>query len=238
MKLRLFVIFLFIAETSGYTQKLMFEKLGANEGLPASEVYNLFEDRKGYVWVFTEFGMVKNNGSRFIPVCKNLPLKESAIYAVTESPGGNIYIANSKVHIYRVHDDRAYPVSGLSRAFKDIVSHGRDITEICIDDKLNLRFASQIMSYSFHRSKYSTKRLQPEKMLFKRKNQFYVIRKSNSLTPIYQHDLTFGRSNCKRLGKLPYLQMEGYVRAFLLEGKGCFYVATDDEFVKVNILKG
>lgn len=227
-------IFLLIAETSVYTQKLMFEKLGVNEGLPASEVYNLFEDRKGYVWVFTEFGMVKNNGSRFIPVCKNLPLKESAVYAVTESPGGNIYIANSKVHIYRIHDDAAYPVSGLSRAVRDIISHGRDITEICIDDKLNLRLTSQTMSYSFHKSQYFTKRLPAEKMLFKRKNQVYSIRRTNPLKPVYQSDLTFGRSDCKPFNNSPFFYGIGYVRAFLLQRKGCFYVATDDQFVKIE----
>ena len=91
-------------------QKLTFENIGVKSGLPSSEVYHIFEDKQGYIWFFTEYGIVKYTGAKTIPVCTNLPVNEIAVYAVTESPSGNMYFMNSKGRLYRIHNDKAYLV--------------------------------------------------------------------------------------------------------------------------------
>src|SRR4051812_7855225 len=104
---------LFLCVIRAPSQQLRFEHFDIREGLPSTEVYNIFQDKKGYVWAFTEYGIVKHNGNKFIPVCKNISFTESAVYTVCESPEGVMYFANSKANIYKVKNDSAFLIKGL-----------------------------------------------------------------------------------------------------------------------------
>ncbi len=138
--------FLFFA-TGTKAQKLKFQLLGTEDGLPASEVYNLLQDGDGYVWAFTEYGIVKHNGKRFIPVCKNLPFEESSVYAVCESPQKDIYIANSKAHIYRIKNDSVTLVKGIEKTSHATMMNNETIFEMLVDDSQNLYFSTFDNSY-------------------------------------------------------------------------------------------
>ncbi|MCW3085203.1 MAG: hypothetical protein JWP12_2569 [Bacteroidetes bacterium] len=140
---------LFATETKA--QKLKFQLLGTEDGLPASEVYNLLQDANGYVWAFTEYGIVKHNGKRFVPVCKNLPFEESTVYAICESPGKEIYIANSKAHIYRVKNDSAFLVKGIEKISYKIILNNETIYQMQVDDSLNLYFSTFDNSYKLEK---------------------------------------------------------------------------------------
>lgn len=164
MRLLLYLTLL-CAYSVGYSQKLVFENIGVKRGLPATEVYNLFQDKKGYVWVFTEYGVVKYNGSSFVPVCKNLPLKESAVYAVTESQDGNLYIANIKGVIYRIHNDKVYKVQGTEKVTRDIQKYGDAVISIFFMDNGDLRITSMTDTYVLKKGSFSTEGLSPEKQV-------------------------------------------------------------------------
>lgn len=134
-------------------QKLVFKELGVEDGLLSSEVYNLYQDPQGYVWAFTEFGIVKHNGSRFIPVCKNLPFEESAVYAVCESPQKVLYFANSKAHIYEVRNDSAFLVRGIEKLSYSIIRNNETMYTMHVDDSANIYFSTFYHSYELeHRS--------------------------------------------------------------------------------------
>ena len=55
-----------------HSQTLRFEQFTTKDDLPSDEIYNLHQDKKGYIWVFTNYGALKYNGRVFIPVLKNL----------------------------------------------------------------------------------------------------------------------------------------------------------------------
>jgi len=147
-----------------FSQKLDFENLGVRSGLPASEVYHVFEDRHGYIWFFTEFGIVKYTGSKMIPVCTNLPVDQIAIYAVAESPSGNMYISNSKNRIYRIHNDKAYRVRGkeLDKLVKKQVPIGELISRLFFDSNGTLWANALDHTYRFKFSSFTTDGLSRE----------------------------------------------------------------------------
>lgn len=123
--------------------------MDVRQGLPASEVYNLHQDSKGYVWAFTEYGIVKHNGTRFIPVCKNLPFNESAIYKIAESEDGVMYMVNSNAKIYRIAGDSAVLLTGLSRVSAEILRRNETILYLAINHK-TIWFASSGKSYRYY----------------------------------------------------------------------------------------
>lgn len=144
---------LFICSPKTYAQKLKFEQLGIRQGLPSTEVYNLYQDKKGYVWAFSEYGIVKHNGVEFIPVCENIPVSESAIYVATENSEGEVYIANSKANIYKIKNDSAFLIKGTEKTSKFILSKNDIMLDMVIDDSSNIYFSTLYNSY-----KYSSKK--------------------------------------------------------------------------------
>lgn len=89
-------------------QQWAFDPLGTDRGLPASETYNMIEDERGYVCVATEYGIVKYNGNRFVPICTNIPLRERVAYAFNKNGDGSHYFVNSQFHIYSIKNDSAF----------------------------------------------------------------------------------------------------------------------------------
>lgn len=142
-------LFLICCSYSAAAQKLTFRQMDVRQGLPASEVYNLHQDRKGYVWAFTEYGIVKHNGTRFVPVCTNLSFRESAIYKVAEAPNGVMYIANSNARIYRIAGDSAVLLAGLEKVSAEILNHNETILYLTAGQK-SIWFASHGKSYEYN----------------------------------------------------------------------------------------
>ncbi|MCW3072236.1 MAG: hypothetical protein JWO44_2126 [Bacteroidetes bacterium] len=132
-----------------HAQRLKFEQLDIRQGLPSTEVYNLYQDKKGYVWAFTEYGIVKHNGVKFIPVCENLPLNESAVYVVTENAKGEMYIGNSHAAIYKIRNDSAFVVTGMEKTAKQILSKNQVMLDMIVDDSSNIYFSTFTNSYKF-----------------------------------------------------------------------------------------
>ncbi|WP_294674336.1 two-component regulator propeller domain-containing protein, partial [uncultured Fluviicola sp.] len=177
---------LLISASKAYSQKLVFENLGVKQGLPAMEVYNLHQDSRGYVWVFTEYGIVKHNGTKFVPVCKNIPLKESAVYGVTSSQAGEMYIANSKAHVYRIANDRAIPLKGFEEYTRRINKTSQPVLSLLIDsrDKFYLSYFGQtfVVPKSHYKRTEQSIIAQKRPISAPKANQLFTIRKNDPAT--------------------------------------------------------
>lgn len=167
------------------SQKLIFENLNVNNGLPASEVYNVIQDHKGYVWVFTEYGIVKHNGTNFVQVCKNISLKESEVYGVCEAPSGDIFFINSKSKVYCVRNDRAYRVKGIESATKFIVRTGGIFANnLHVDGKGTIRFSTLDDWFEFNTSQYSIEGIPKKKKCIPFVETEYPVKNGKITDPI------------------------------------------------------
>jgi hypothetical protein len=159
----LFCLLLVIPISGALSQKLVFQNLGVKQGLPATEVYNLFQDKDGYVWVFTEYGIVKHNGSKFIPVCKNLPFKESAIYALAVSRSGELFVANSQARVYQIHQDKAFLVKGLEKHTREIRKLKLPVLNLFLDNQDRLSFTTFQKTYTIPKVLYHVQKTEKTK---------------------------------------------------------------------------
>ena len=93
-----------------YTQarEWTFEHLGTDLGLPSSETYQICQDERAYLYVVTEYGLVKYNGNRFVAVCTNIPVSERVPYAFCKSKSGLQLFINSQLRIYYLRNDSAF----------------------------------------------------------------------------------------------------------------------------------
>ncbi len=104
----LLFVFCFCRYTAG--QELYGKFLDHHQGLLSKECYDINTNEAGYLIVGTQYGPMKYDGERFVPICLNLPLERRIIYDFEKDPKGKIYILNSKNEIFRLKGDKAIPI--------------------------------------------------------------------------------------------------------------------------------
>ena len=65
MRLNLYIFFYVFCVQLGFTQNYIYQHFGVDEGLPSSEVYDIYQDKLGYIWFATDRGLSCYNGYEF-----------------------------------------------------------------------------------------------------------------------------------------------------------------------------
>ncbi|PHS08602.1 MAG: hypothetical protein COA88_06460 [Kordia sp.] len=66
MHTRIFSFILILASyATSYAQEPIYKHFGVDEGLPSSEVYDIYQDKEGYIWFATDKGLSRYNGYEF-----------------------------------------------------------------------------------------------------------------------------------------------------------------------------
>jgi ligand-binding sensor domain-containing protein len=86
-------------------QQLIFQNR-TDLNLPAQETYNVMQDSKGYIWISSEQGLCRYNGSSLRVFNKTNGLPEKSCYAVKEDKDGVIWVATSANRILKFENDR------------------------------------------------------------------------------------------------------------------------------------
>jgi ligand-binding sensor domain-containing protein len=165
-------------------QDLHFEQLDARQGLPAMECYNLLQDKTGYIWVFTEYGIVKHNGEKFVPTCTNISLKDQNAYAVFQTDQGEIYFANSFAKIYHVQNDSAIVIPAIEKFTENFREPDQIIFQLMVDPNKDIYFSTFKTTYVYNHAENKVKEMNalpkgPASIHFKKNgNDFFGIRRS------------------------------------------------------------
>jgi ligand-binding sensor domain-containing protein/two-component sensor histidine kinase len=92
-----------------------FKQLDTEDGLPSSEVYEVYQDVEGYIWVSSDAGVSRYNGYEFQNFSTQDGLTESTVFHIYEDFKGRIwflpynsqlcYFENDSIYQYR-HNDK------------------------------------------------------------------------------------------------------------------------------------
>lgn len=118
-------------------------KLSFNEGLPSQTIYDLFQDKKGYLYLGTEKGLIRYNGVEFKKYSTKNALSNS-LNNVTEDVNGNIWCKNFSNQILVLKNDTLVVIPELQ---KTIIQYG-DVKEFIIINN-TIWVASQNAIYSY-----------------------------------------------------------------------------------------
>ena len=130
-------------------QTVHFKNYSTKDGLITDEVFNLYQDNQGYIWVFSEYGTVKYTGAGFKPVLKNLPTKEAFIFSIFENGQGKKWVANSNARIYEVRNDSALIIPGIEKISTLLRQEVSEISQLYVDDSSNIYAITKADSYKF-----------------------------------------------------------------------------------------
>lgn len=144
---------LFLISCIGLSQTIRFKRYTTSHGLLSEEVYNMLQDKKGYLWLLTNYGAMKYNGKTFKPVLQNLPFSESFMYAICENGEGRKWAASSNSRIYEIINDSAFVVKGTEAVSDLLRQQVTEILQLHVDDSLNIYAITKHDSYKFLKTK-------------------------------------------------------------------------------------
>ena len=107
MKFSCFLVLLLFLAPWVNGQELYGKFLDHEQGLLSQECYDINHDEKGYLIVGTQYGPMKYDGEKFIPICTNLPLERRVMYDFEKAPDGTVYLLNSINELFRLQNDSA-----------------------------------------------------------------------------------------------------------------------------------
>lgn len=110
MKIIGFILFVFCLCQYVVGQELYGKFLDHRQGLLSKECYDININQTGYLIVGTQYGPMKYDGEKFVPICLNLPLERRIIYDFEKDPKGKVYLLNSKNEIFLLKGDKAIPI--------------------------------------------------------------------------------------------------------------------------------
>lgn len=160
-------------------QELYGKFLDQEQGLLSNECYDINYDEKGYLIVGTQYGPMKYDGEKFIPICTNIPMERRIMYDFEKDPKGNIYLFNSYNEIFKLKNDRAIWIGPTN------------LDEIADEDfhytKLYFRPGGLYISTYFYYLKYSFKTKKLERYYNFRSSVFRYTYHSNDLFPFAKY---------------------------------------------------
>lgn len=124
-------------------QQLFFRNISQQLDLPSGECYSLIQDQSGYLWIATDAGLCKYNGSSLKVFSGQEGLAEGGIYYMKCLPDTSLLMISSRNRILRMKRDiiREDPAS---RAVKDKFQENYDIGY-----QLNRRTGSELILNSY-----------------------------------------------------------------------------------------
>ncbi len=106
-----FVVICLVMVCTVQAQKPSLRQYTVEDGLPSSEVYHVFQDSKGYIWMATNLGVSRFDGTNFRTFDMSDGLPQNTVFEIYEDDGGRVwfisfpfnlsYYQNGVIHKYK-----------------------------------------------------------------------------------------------------------------------------------------
>lgn len=142
MKYLVVFLFTFVCCSVSLTQHPYYYSINDENGLPSNEVYEVIQDRQGYMWIASDAGLFKYDGFSFTPF-ESPNQNSKSVSRLQIDPLGNIWCQNFAGQLFKTNGNRLQTVI-------DVSSITRRIPEYTIDSKGTVWLAinEDILHYS------------------------------------------------------------------------------------------
>jgi ligand-binding sensor domain-containing protein len=111
---RLLLFFLFLQQLL-VAQQFSYKNIIAADGLPSSEVYDILQDKKGYMWFATNHGVARYNGKEFTNYTTEDGLLDNTVFRMCEDSKGRIWFVSQSNEVCYCENGiiKKAPISGI-----------------------------------------------------------------------------------------------------------------------------
>ncbi|HSO88451.1 MAG TPA: two-component regulator propeller domain-containing protein [Draconibacterium sp.] len=126
------LFFSFLFQINSFSQEFGFTNYSINEGLSQSVVNCVFQDSKGYIWIGTQNGLNRFNGSTFdvytTTPADSASISNNWIYAITEDKSGNLWIGTKGGINKYIYDQHIFQRIDYQTGFsQDVTRYSYDV---------------------------------------------------------------------------------------------------------------
>lgn len=145
MEKKIFYILLYLitAIQVGLAQHPVYWSLTTEDGLPTNEVYDLYQDSKGYMWIATDKGLCRYDGNHF-KYYKNKAQKGTSVSHFQEMADGRIWLMSFRNEIFYIENDSLHYFEPLDDY------EAKKITNYLIDQSNRLWLIDRKSSLSYY----------------------------------------------------------------------------------------
>ncbi|MBI3509853.1 MAG: histidine kinase [Bacteroidetes bacterium] len=104
-----------------------FRHITVKDGLPSSEIYRVIQDSKGYIWMCTDAGVCRYNGSSFQNFTTHEGLADNTIFRIEEASDGKIWTQGFSGALSFFDGKKFNPVAA-NDSLKIIYSNGQKVS--------------------------------------------------------------------------------------------------------------
>lgn len=104
------VIFLVLLPTIGQAQYST--NYSIKEGLPSNHVYKVTQDNNGFIWVITDNGIAKYNGTEFKVFTTREGLPTNDVWEIATTPDGKVWFFCKASKVGYIENDKVYSFEG------------------------------------------------------------------------------------------------------------------------------
>lgn len=209
-----------------------YTNISVNEGLPSSETYYVYQDRKGFIWICTDRGVVRFDGYRYQLFTREKGLLDNVVFKVMEDQKGRIWFKSYNDQWCYFENDRihAYKYNHLLSEFRGVYLTPYSWFDIDLDDNFyfSIKGKNQILKISANGKKTLLKTKYPvnytkigsswfftsDMKLFNKGTNVHVSydgKKSEVNIKPTSRDLSNGRQEVQQFGNKVYITNRNYV---------------------------
>ncbi len=104
MKIKILYILLILSPILGQGQNPYFQVIDRTNGLPSNSVYDLFQDKRGFIWITSDEGLSRYDGYSF-RTYNNNSQNSKAGSCIREDKYGRIWYENFDGNLFYIEDD-------------------------------------------------------------------------------------------------------------------------------------
>lgn len=137
----LWLFFSLLVSQHLYGQKLIAQHYSMANGLPSNEVFSVFKDKMGFIWLATDRGLCRFDGKTFKIYTVNDGLSENSTLEVKEDKQGKIW-CRSYSGLFTVIDRDSVYSAAINKEIQQL-KIGRELYQFEFDDKSNLYLSTR-----------------------------------------------------------------------------------------------
>lgn len=141
--LKLLTIILFLLLSSDlFGQHPALRQYSVDDGLPSSEIYHIFQDSKGYIWLASNMGVSRFDGRLFKNFDVQNGLPENTVFEIYEDETGKVWFVSFPFQLSYFEKDKITPYK-YNNLLKNIAEHGLVPVKKCFraDEQGNVFFS-------------------------------------------------------------------------------------------------
>lgn len=106
---RFILLLLLLFPALSGAQSWFYRQYTAEQGLPSTEVHDIIQDKKGYIWVATDRGVARFDGYSFEAFSTSEGLSSNVVFRLSEGPDGRIWFAEMPGTLSYYKEGKIYP---------------------------------------------------------------------------------------------------------------------------------